>query len=77
MSRADFNQIFVYSKLYKCQKAILIYPHTSSEDSVIIDKEREEMEGAEYMITTVDLRVEIDTNEGKMKLIENLRRILE
>ena len=72
----DFYQMHAYAHRYKCPRVVLVYPQIAE----MLEPLREafELQESDKIVTaaTVDLRIRLETNEGRRHLKEELTEIL-
>jgi 5-methylcytosine-specific restriction enzyme subunit McrC len=77
VSQADFYQMAAYAHRYECAKIILLYPQTADIPQPIFSQFHIENSITEIIISTVDLRLNLNHPAGRKQLIQSLRQLLE
>src|SRR5205823_2849186 len=77
ISPADFYQMHAYAHRYQCPCVLLLYPQTAEMDTPLRVHFTLADSGKRIEATTIDLRVDLSTSEGKRNLIEQFKRLLQ
>jgi 5-methylcytosine-specific restriction enzyme subunit McrC len=75
VSQADFYQMYAYSQSYKSERVILLYPQTVDVGSSVRTRFLLENGKQEVHVETLDIRVDLGSQDGKEYLINQLRNI--
>ncbi len=77
VAQSDFYQMFAYAHRFDCPRVLLLYPQTSEIPAPL--RAVFSLEGGDKIIevATVDLRVALEMNAGRLALINELKRSIE
>jgi 5-methylcytosine-specific restriction enzyme subunit McrC len=76
ISPSDMYQMAAYASTYDCNNVILLYPRTADVDESKLEEYELKKINCRIKVSTVDLRVDLTETKNKMKLINEISKIL-
>ncbi len=78
VAQDDFYQMFAYAHRYNCPRVLMLYPQTADMQSAFCREfALKGTNGKIVVVTTVDVRVDLGSGQGRRQVIEQLRQMFQ